>query len=214
VLMTPAVNHEARRQHVASIAAELACDRGLESLTVRNVAAAAGYSTAIVSHYFTDKRDLLLATYRWAADRSTARFEAAEQDGEGLRACVSALLPLDEPRLRDWRVWFAFWGAAASDPELARDQRDRVRSARRRLERILRAGMAAGQLSAGANPTQEARRLLVVVFGVSVQTVFDPAEWTANKQLRFLDRELGDLVAAVNSNGLTRAPRPLITIVT
>jgi len=45
----------------------------------------------------------------------------------------------------------------------------------------------------------------VVVFGVSVQTVFDPAEWTVNKQLRFLDRELGDLGAADNGNGLTRA---------
>ena len=113
------VDRESQREHVTSLAAGLVAQEGVAALTFRRVAEAAGSSTAIVSTYFTDKRDLLLSTFRAAASRTTVRFEAAIDAGGSLQDCLEAWLPLDADRLTDWRVILAFWGVAVTDPELA-----------------------------------------------------------------------------------------------
>src|SRR5215470_15780964 len=90
------VDREVQREHVTSLAARLVAQEGVAALTFRRVAGAAGSSTAIVSTYFTDKRDLLLSTLRAAASRTTLRFEAAIAEGGDLQAGLEAWLPLDE----------------------------------------------------------------------------------------------------------------------
>jgi len=37
---------------------------GLERVTLRDIARAGGWTTGIVSHYFVDKRELMIATFR------------------------------------------------------------------------------------------------------------------------------------------------------
>ncbi len=66
-------DHGQRRQQVARIAADLVAADGLAAATRRRIAEAAGCSTTVVSHYFTDKRDLVTATYREVGDRVAAR---------------------------------------------------------------------------------------------------------------------------------------------
>ena len=174
------VDHHARRLLVTEVAAEIVAARGVEALTVRAVAAATGFSTAVVSHYFLDKRDLLRSTFRAAANRSTSRFEsAATADRRSVVSCLSALLPLDDDSRRDWRVFVAFWGTAASDIELAVEQRDRVRSARGRIEHVV-----AELMNAPGDPELRlvARSLLTLVQGIATQAVFDPADWTPRRQ--------------------------------
>ena len=174
------VDHHARRLLVTEVAAEIVAARGVEALTVRSVAAATGFSTAVVSHYFLDKRDLLRSTFRAAANRSTSRFEsAATADRRSVVSCLSALLPLDDDSRRDWRVFVAFWGTAASDIELAVEQRDRVRSARGRIEHVV-----AELMNAPGDPELRlvARSLLTLVQGIATQAVFDPADWTPRRQ--------------------------------
>src|SRR5690348_16359570 len=174
------VDHHARRLQVTEVAAEIVAARGVEALTVRAVAAATGFSTAVVSHYFLDKRDLLRSTFRAAANRSTSRFEsAATADRRSVVSCLLALLPLDDDSRRDWRVFVAFWGTAASDIELAVEQRDRVRSARGRIEHV-----GAELMNAPGDPELRlvARSLLTLVQGIATQAVFDPADWTPRRQ--------------------------------
>lgn len=62
----------------------------------------------MVSHYFADRRDLVVSTYRAAAARSSERFDEALVAPDRVQACLEALLPLDELSRRDWRTWFAF----------------------------------------------------------------------------------------------------------
>lgn len=88
---------------------------------------------------YTDKRDLLLSTFRAAACRTTVRFEAAIDASGCLQDCLEAWLPMDENRLTDWRVILAFWEVAVTDPELAAVQDGHVGRARARVEKLLRA---------------------------------------------------------------------------
>ena len=167
------VDRESQREHVTSLAAGLVAQEGVAALTFRRVAEAAGSSTAIVSTYFTDKRDLLLSTFRAAASRTTVRFEAAIDAGGSLQDCLEAWLPLDADRLTEWRVILAFWGVAVTDPELAAVQDGHVARARARVERLLRAERGA---RAGSWPPPElAQQIVALMLGIALQAVFEPA---------------------------------------
>jgi len=166
------VDRQGQREHVTSLAARLVAHEGVAALTFRRVAEAAGSSTAIVSTYFDDKRDLLLSTFRAAASRTTVRFEAAISAGGSLQDCLEAWLPLDEDRLTDWRVILAFWGVAVTDPELAAVQDGHVGRARARVQKLLRA-------ERGDDPPamreRLAQQILALMLGIALQAVFEPA---------------------------------------
>ena len=192
--MPAPVDHASRRLHVAAIAADIVAARGIDALTIRNVAETAGFSTAIVSHYFADKRDLLIATYRSACERSTGRFDAASRRTDSrLRNCAEALMPLDRARQADWRMFCAFWGLASTDSVLAGEQSAHSRSARTKLQRVIEAEGRAGLLRSGVAPAQAARRLSALIHGIGVQAVFDPTDWPPRRQHRVLQSELDGL---------------------
>ena len=174
------VDHDARRRHIAATAAELVGTRGLEALTFRNVADAAGSSTTVLTHYFADKRDLLLSTYQAVAERSGTRFDEAKRRGGGLRECLEALLPLDAERQTEWRLLTCYWGTAVSDPGLAGEQARHVRSAQRRIESLLRE-----QYPQAADAEREvvARRLVTLVQGLGAHGALDPDHWSPVEQL-------------------------------
>jgi len=189
------VDRESQRDHVTSLAARLVAQEGVAALTFRRVAGAAGSSTAIVSTYFTDKRDLLLSTFRAAASRTTVRFEAAIDAGGSLQDCLEAWLPLDEDRLTDWRVILAFWGVAVTDPELAAVQDGHVGRARARVEKLLRAerGGSADSWSL-AERERLAQQILALMLGIALQAVFEPAASASLPQQVLLADGLARLV--------------------
>jgi TetR/AcrR family transcriptional repressor of bet genes len=170
-------DHQQRRQQVARIAADLVAAGGLAAATHRRIAEAAGCSTTVVSHYFTDKRDLVTATYREVGDRVATRVEAAHGSEDHLLAILEALLPLDEDRARDWRLLFTFLGLAATDAELTAEQRDRAAAARAQIETALTCDKQADRISPDTDVPTSARFLLSLVLGTGMQALFDPAEW-------------------------------------
>ncbi|GAB2485870.1 TetR/AcrR family transcriptional regulator [Jatrophihabitans fulvus] len=181
------VDRDAQRAHVTELAARVVAAEGVTALTFRRVAELAGTSTAIVSTYFTDKRDLLLSTLRATATRTSVRFEKAIADGAGVQQCLEAWLPMDAERLDDWRVIIAFWGVAVSDPELAAVQDGHVGRARGRVERLL----------TGPGRAQTAHHLVSLMLGIALQAVFDPATNSARRQRRLLADGLARLAPQV-----------------
>ena len=184
------VDHDVRRRHIADTAAELVGTRGLDALTFRNVAEAAGSSTTVLTHYFADKRDLLQATFEAVAERSGARFDEAQRHGGGLRECLEALLPLDPERQIEWRLLTCYWGMAVSDPNLADAQARHVRSAQRRIETLLRQQRSD---MAGGEPEVVARQLVTLVHGLGAHSALDPDHWSPADQRRVLADELSSL---------------------
>jgi AcrR family transcriptional regulator len=87
---------------------------------------------------FTDKRDLVNATYTEVGDPPGVPLEAAADAADPLLSTLEALLPLDEDRIREWRLLFTFVGLAATDVALTAEQRSRVTTARARIEQAQR----------------------------------------------------------------------------
>lgn len=184
------VDHEKTRDRIAELACGIVAHEGLHALTMRRIATEAGTSRAIVSTYFRDMRDLVLATFQWTAAKQVTYIEAAEAQGLGLEGCIEALLPLDEERLNDWRVTIAFLGYAVADEELAAIERQRIDGAVIRFERLLMREQGISKPT--AHTKREAQRIVSCLLGVAIDYSFDPTAQAQPKMRKHMvERVLG-----------------------
>jgi AcrR family transcriptional regulator len=183
--MPKVVDIEQRRAELTEAAARLIARSGIESATMREVAAEAGWTTGALTHYFSDKRELLLTTFQTSlANRRAQRPADADADPAAqLRASLEGALPLDESRRRHWMVTIAFCSHAAGDAELAAVQRAAYREFREHIAALARRG---GLTEAGTAQAY-AERLIAVADGIAVQALFDERSWTPARQLERLD---------------------------
>lgn len=187
-------DHHARRAQVVAVALRLIAKAGLDAVTVRDVAAGAGFSTAIVSHYFRNKKDLLHLTYRATIDQSTTRWvKVLAESGGDLRTYLAEIMPLDEERLMEWRIWLAFWAKAATDEAIATEQRECVLRARSRILDAINDLYDRGAIRPEIDRPLAARHLLALITGMSVQVMFDPEDWPAERQHELIDGALRPL---------------------
>lgn len=193
--MPAVIDHDARRTALAEVAADIVATGGAEAATVRAVAAAAGFSTKAVTHYFPDKRALMLLTYRHAALSSKVRADASQPaSGHGdVAALLHALLPVDAQIERDWRVWFSFWGLAIADPEFAAEQRQRVRHFVDQIAATLARDPASAHLAEAKHRTV-ASALLAGLIGIVTQAIFDTDAWPQEQQTRAINDLLTRIV--------------------
>ena len=198
--MPKVVDHEERRAQLAAAVWRLVSSEGLDALTVRRVAAEAGWSTGALVHYFPDKEALVLFAFRTVADRVGRRVDrAAEQSSDALAVARSLLLeglPIDSGRRAEVRVWFAFLGLALTRPGLAKAQRVAYRGWRSRLAQLLRTAQRDGRIDPDVNAEREAAELVALVDGLAVQATFEPRAFTSAKLVALVDARLDSLVVA------------------
>ena len=104
----------------------IVAERGLDQVSVREVAAAADVSIGTVQHYFPTKDQMLAAAYAEVVARLRSRLQAVPLGADvrrNLSAVLAELLPLDERRIAECRVHLAFAARAATAPDLAATQR-------------------------------------------------------------------------------------------
>jgi TetR/AcrR family transcriptional regulator, transcriptional repressor of bet genes len=197
--MPKIVDHEERRNELASAVWRVASREGLEAITVRRVAEEAGWSTGALVHYFSDKEELIRFAFELTADRVARRIETAAvaltDPFEVARTMLVEGLPLDGERRTEVRLWFAFLGLALTRPALARAQRDAYRAWRRMLAGALRQAQKRGGLAPELDCEDEAAALIALVDGLAVQATFEPRALTPQRQLEFVDERLARLRA-------------------
>lgn len=179
-----------RRTEITDAAARVIARSGIEATTMREVAAEGGWTTGVVTHYFADKRELLLTTFR----QSLARRRSLRPPGEStdpsmqLRASLEGCLPLDDDRRRHWLVTIACCAQAAGDDVFAVAQRDAYREFLRHVTALITAG-ALGSPAAD-DPTTVAEQVIAIADGIAIQALFDPEHWTPDRQLGRLEQLL------------------------
>jgi AcrR family transcriptional regulator len=188
--MPKAVDIDERRHEITDAAARLIARAGIGAATMRDVAAEAGWTTGTVTHYFADKRELLVQTLQasLAGRRRAQSVRGVLGPGAALRASLAGALPLDDDSRQHWMVTVAFCAQAAGDDELGRVQRDAYRDFRRHIAKLV------GQLLAvdARRAVPIAERLIAFTDGVAMQALFDAESWPADHQLAELDRMLAD----------------------
>jgi AcrR family transcriptional regulator len=184
------VDIEQRRAELTEATARLIARSGIESATMREVAAEAGWTTGALTHYFADKRELLLTTFQASlANRRSQRLTDDADPAAQLRASLEGALPLDESRRRHWMVTIAFCSQAAGDPELAVAQRTAYREFRDHVAALAKRC----RLTDAPRAQAYAERLIAVADGIAVQALFDEHSWSRDRQLARLDELLTPL---------------------
>lgn len=197
--MPKIVDFDERRLELADATARLIARGGLGAATMRDVATEAGLTTGSVTHYFADKRELLLFTLNASLERRRVRRDTPSRAtaAEVLRASLLAALPLNEDRRRHWMVTIAFCALAAGDDELAAVQRTAYREFRDWVTaQLVECGFPAHRA------VREAERLIAVVDGVAIQALFDEESWPAARQSALLEQAL----SAVECLGVATSP--------
>ncbi len=166
------VDREKTRAQILDLAIGIVASEGLNALTIRRIAQAAGTSRAIVSTYFDNMGDLVTATFQTVADRQASRVAHAEERGASMEECVAALLPLDAAGLLEWRVLIAFHGVAVTDPDLVPIEGARIDGAVVRFERMLCAHH--GLKRPNARVRSDAKRIVNNIKGVAMDLSFHP----------------------------------------
>lgn len=190
--MPKRVEQQARRRQIVAAVWRVTMDRGVESVSLRQVAAEAGGSVGLVQHYFKDMDGLLLFALESLTEHVGSRMArgiaalADPDNPKGLvRAMLIELLPLDQERAVEAHVASAFLVRAAIDPNVSAHLQDGYA---RRHEVLV------GQLRCGGakHPAQDATLLFALVDGLVLHTL--AGHHLPETALAALDAELDRLL--------------------
>jgi AcrR family transcriptional regulator len=175
-----------RAELVAATAAVIAAE-GIGAATIRRVAEAADCTTGGVTHYFTSKDEMLLATLHHVHHRVGRRMLSHLEDGEpaaALRCVLLEALPLDETRRIEWQVWLAFFGYSSANEDLHAEQKRRYRGWRNLLDHLV-------DRTAPSRSAAERRAVVdlitATIDGLGVQAVLEPSRFSPARVRRVVD---------------------------
>ncbi|MFB7179833.1 TetR/AcrR family transcriptional regulator [Streptomyces sp. NPDC056257] len=120
------VDHAGRRRLIAEAVCHLADERGLEGVTLRDVAARAQVSMGAVQRCFRTKEEMLVFALGHISERIMERVRArlvrspAQSAGTALGHAATEISLLREEHRAEARVWLAFVAQAAVSEVLAR----------------------------------------------------------------------------------------------
>ncbi|WP_232677188.1 TetR/AcrR family transcriptional regulator [Nocardioides sp. R-C-SC26] len=174
--MPKQVDAHERRELVAGALLRVAARDGLESISLRRVAAEAGVTAGLVQHYFPSKDAMVRFAMATASARIAVRMEAAvaalgEAPGprDMVGAVLATLLPsTGEDSGDDARVALAFMAYAASRPDVARELEASNAALRDFVADQARAALDA-EAEATATREEVATALVALVDGLAVQ---------------------------------------------
>ena len=181
------VDHEQRRRELAGAVWRVIVRDGVADVSIRSVAAEAGWSSGALRHYFATRAELLAFACEQVIEQVTERISALRPAGSIRDAAGEVLrqtMPVDPERHTEASIAFAFLALGLGDPELARVQRLHFTSMSELCRTLAR------QLAGTDAP---ARRLHALVDGLTVHVL--AGHLTPDEMVGRLDDYLDELTA-------------------
>lgn len=178
------------RERVLAALSEIIAERGLDQVTVREVAATAGVSIGAVQYHCPTKDEMLSLALQDMYARIRDRVAAIERAGpvmSVLRRVILEFLPLDERRRREARIYLAFVARAAVSPYLAEVQHDWLTEFRGQIRRAYELAVERGEVVAAVDPESAAVATVVLIDGLTVQLISDPTGLSAETATGLVD---------------------------
>lgn len=201
--MPKRVDHHERRTRIADALLHVAANDGVEAVSLRHVATAAGVTAGMVQHYFRTKEEMLLFAVEAVSERVQARLADEAELGQPpapgafVRALLVQLLPFDDTRRIEGRVAVAFQAYTLRSTAIAEKLREANDGLRAYLADLIHDAQATGQAPAHLDPHRTATALLALVEGLGFQAAgqhYPPEEAVA-----VLDTQLTAVLGAAES---------------
>ncbi|NWF29507.1 TetR/AcrR family transcriptional regulator [Streptomyces sp. PKU-EA00015] len=196
--MPRTVDREEQRRQIGAALLQLVAERGLEEVSVRTVAAAAGRSPGAVQKYFRTKDEMLVFAAELAGERIERRMadvNTAPSLRQALLELIMTTLPVDAERRAEATVQLAFAVHAAHHPRLA--------AIRRQVDQEVRQALAAWLESAGhqAHAVAIADAVIALSDGLALRMLYAPQE--CEHLLTVLDQALDALIPTDGARSVT-----------
>ncbi|MFJ8077240.1 TetR/AcrR family transcriptional regulator [Streptomyces sp. NPDC096176] len=196
--MPKTVDRDRQRRQIGAALLQLVAERGLDEVSVRTVAAAAGRSPGAVQKYFRTKEEMLVFAAELAGERTERRMadvNTALPLRQALLELVLTTLPVDGERRAEATVQLAFAVHAAHHPRLA--------VIRRQVDQEVRQALSAWLESAGhlARAVAIADAVIALSDGLALRMLYAPQE--CEHLLTVLDQALDALIPPDGSDAVT-----------
>jgi AcrR family transcriptional regulator len=170
-------DHVVQRARIAEVTADVIAREGIDSATVRRIAAELNCSTSIVTYYFADKHELLVSAYKSLHDELYGKVDAVlQRDNTDLVGCLFCMTAAEEVSFKRWRTYVALWDQATRDERWAARERQEVEIAIAKIEAVIFARN--GNIE---NLHGVAFDLNAFIQGISVQAMMDPKAWPTER---------------------------------
>ncbi len=188
--MPKKVDHEARREELVLAAWRVIAARGIDEVTIREIARESGYSSGVLAHYFENKDDLLAHALRLSHTRIRKRYDDEVQApvaADTLRAILLDNLPLDEQRDLETRIEMSFWARALRNEALHEIQQQESEGLRALLRELVEKAQEEGAISPDHDREEILELLGAVIDGISLHALLYPDRLPADKQAKVME---------------------------
>lgn len=188
--MPKIVDHEERRRAIASAAIETIADRGMEDTKLTDIARRAGVTTGSIAHYFPDKDAVLAA----ALDEVCARLfqRIGEPDNPPTVDEIFPVLPINDEKRKEWRVWLAYRGRAPYSPTLS--------AIHQKYFDEIELAVSEDMEGLHPNPRLAAAGIVAAVDGIGTRATLEPDLWPNSRQKELLSLLVSPIIASLASS--------------
>lgn len=176
--MPKQVDHEGRRLLIAEAVCRLADERGLEGVTLRDVAAKAQVSMGAVQRCFRTKEEMLVFALGHIGERIGERVRArlvrspAQSAATALGHAATEVSLLRDEHRAEARVWLAFVAQAAVSEALAKTLKENYAGLQDVFTRLISEAVENAEgATAVLDPRLEARTLLALADGLTAHVL-------------------------------------------
>ena len=191
--MPKIVDHDARRKELVHAAWQVISDRGIDELTIREIARQAGYSAGILTHYFDGKDDLLAYALKLSFEEICERYDeklAAADNSDDLRTVLLDNLPLDEQRDLETRVEVSFWPRSLQNKTLSTIQRNEGARQRDFIKELASEAQTKGKISEEHDLERVVDLLTILIVGIRVHGLLYPERVPPSRQQAIMEYAL------------------------
>lgn len=179
-----------RRKEILGTVYELIAKYGIDGISMRRFAAAAGMSTGTINYHFGSKRNLLIAALRDAynlpEDWENYSGSPLAQLGRLLKGYV-----FRSSHDRFWLFWIEFVAKSPRDSLMLKNFSERFAQQKKFWTKLIEDAIAQGEIKPNTQPKQAAEELMVIGHGLIVKQLADPSENARVEARREIDRILG-----------------------
>lgn len=175
--MPKTVDHHERREELVRAVWRIIAERGIDEVTIREIAREAGYSAGALAYYFENKDALLVTALRVSHEQIYRRYDAAvdtPQQYDALKAILFDNLPLDEQRELETRIEMSFWERSLRNEALGEIQHEESATLRELIRRLVVGSQREGQIASDHHPERVVHLLAALIDGISLHALLYP----------------------------------------
>lgn len=198
------VGQNQRPAQLADVIVGIVAERGVDAVSVREVAARAGVSIGTVQHYFPTKDQMLAFAVDRVGEHVVARMQkitAGRSIGEGMRKVLLELLPLDTRRTDEAKVWLSFLTRAIFTPDLLRRAQQTGRAIEEQVADTIRRAQELDDATPDIDADRAAKVLYTLIDGLTTRALTDPERIDPAETTAILDSYLHQVFPGLRQTG-------------